>query len=232
MKRIIWFGSRKRISVMEGSRYLREVTLTLSRGDRMAVIGPNGSGKTTLLKLLAGKLEARSGNVIRHPALQVGYFAQELDSLKEDETILESLLRLPGMTQGEARNILAAFLFRRDEVHRKIGSLSMGERCRVAFVNLYFSEANLMVLDEPTNYLDIPTRERIEEALLQYPGAMVLVSHDRALLKKVSNRVAVLKDGRVETYPGGYQEYLMRLKGGRIPPIPKRTGGFAPWSWS
>ncbi|MGI6126400.1 MAG: ribosomal protection-like ABC-F family protein [Planifilum sp.] len=195
-----------------GEPVLREVTLTLSRGDRMAVIGPNGSGKTTLLKLLAGKLEARSGNVIRHPALQVGYFAQELDSLKEDETILESLLRLPGMTQGEARNILAAFLFRRDEVHRKIGSLSMGERCRVAFVNLYFSEANLMVLDEPTNYLDIPTRERIEEALLQYPGAMVLVSHDRALLKKVSNRVAVLKDGRVETYPGGYPEYLMHLK--------------------
>lgn len=191
---------------------LKEVTFTLSRGDRMVVVGPNGSGKTTLLKLLAGKLEPRSGTVIRHPALRVGYFAQELDSLKEDETILESLLRLPGMTQGEARNILAAFLFRREEVHRKIGSLSMGERCRVAFVNLYFSEANLMVLDEPTNYLDIPTRERIEEALIQYPGAMVLVSHDRSLLKKVSNRVAVLKNGKAEIYPGGYKEYLIHLK--------------------
>jgi ABC-type multidrug transport system ATPase subunit len=91
----------------------------------------------------------------------------------------------------------------------------------VAFVNLYFSEANLMVLDEPTNYLDIPTRERIEEALLQYPGTMVLVSHDRSLLKKVSNRVAVLKNGRVEIYPGGYREYLTRLEGGARPADPE-----------
>lgn len=200
---------------------LREITFTLSRGDRMVVIGPNGSGKSTLLKLIAGKLPPRSGTVIRHPALRVGYFAQELDNLKEDETILESLLRLPGMTQKEARNILAAFLFRKEEVHRKIGSLSMGERCRVAFVNLYFSEANLMVLDEPTNYLDIPTRERIEEALMQYPGALVLVSHDRSLLKRVSNRVAVLRNERVEIYPGGYQEYLLRLEGGAQPADPE-----------
>jgi ATP-binding cassette subfamily F protein 3 len=200
---------------------LKDITFTLSRGDRMVVVGPNGSGKTTLLKLLAGKLEPRSGTVIRHPALRVGYFAQELENLKEDETILESLLRLPGMTQGEARNILAAFLFRKEEVHRKIGSLSMGERCRVAFVNLYFSEANLMVLDEPTNYLDIPTRERIEEALLHYPGAMVLVSHDRTLLKKVSNRVAHLRNGRMEIYPGGYREYLTRLKDRAKPADPE-----------
>ncbi|GAA5345586.1 ribosomal protection-like ABC-F family protein [Planifilum fimeticola] len=200
---------------------LKNITFTLSRGDRMVVVGPNGSGKTTLLKLLAGKLDPRTGTVIRHPALRVGYFAQELENLKEDETILESLLRLPGMTQGEARNILAAFLFRKEEVHRKIGSLSMGERCRVAFVNLYFSEANLMVLDEPTNYLEIPTRERIEEALLQYPGAMVLVSHDRTLLKKVSNRVAHLRNGRVEIYPGGYGEYLTRLKDRARPADPE-----------
>ena len=188
-------------------RVFQNVNLTISRGDRLAVAGPNGSGKTTLLKLLSEKLQPRTGSVIRHPRLKIGHFAQELDNLNDEETILDSLLRLPGMTQREARNILAGFFFRQDEVFRKIGSLSMGERCRVAFVILYFSEANLLVLDEPTNYLDIHTREQIEEALIRYPGALVVVSHDRYLLKKVSNRVALLKEGQMSYYPGNYEEF-------------------------
>ncbi|WP_104373157.1 ribosomal protection-like ABC-F family protein [Desulfocucumis palustris] len=183
------------------------VNITISRGDRLAVAGPNGSGKTTLLKLLSGKLQPRSGAVIHHPRLKIGYFAQELDNLNSEDTILDSLLRLPGMTQREARNILAGFFFRQDEVFRKISTLSMGERCRVAFVILYFSEANLMVLDEPTNYLDVSTREQIEEALIRYPGALVVVSHDRYLLRKVSNRVAILNEGQVEYYPGNFEEF-------------------------
>lgn len=185
----------------------RGVSLNISRGDRLAVVGPNGSGKTTLLKLLSGKLQPQTGSIIHHPKLRIGYFAQELDNLNDEDTILDSLLRLPEMTQREARNILASFFFRQDEVFRKIGTLSMGERCRVAFVILYFSEANLMVLDEPTNYLDIPTREQIEEALIRYPGALVVVSHDRYLLKKVSNRVALLSAGQMSYYHGNYKEF-------------------------
>lgn len=188
-------------------RVFQDLNLTIFRGDRLAVVGPNGSGKTTLLKLLSGKLQPQTGSVIHHPRLKIGYFAQELDNLNGEETILDSLLRLPGMTQREARNILAGFFFRQDEVFRKIGTLSMGERCRVAFVILYFSEANLMVLDEPTNYLDVPTREQIEEALIGYPGALVVVSHDRYLLRKVSNRVAILNEGQIEYYPGNYEEF-------------------------
>ncbi|SFG36050.1 ABC transporter [Desulfotomaculum arcticum] len=194
------------------TQLLHDVNFTISRGDRLAVVGPNGSGKTTLLKLLSGQLRPQVGTVTHHPALKIGYFAQELDNLHDDNTILDSLLCLPEMTQREARNILAGFLFRHDEVFRKIGSLSMGERCRVAFVALYFSGANLMVLDEPTNYLDIPTRERIEEALIGYPGALAVVSHDRYLLKKVSNRVASLDSGQLTYYPGNYEEYQNDLR--------------------
>lgn len=190
---------------------LQDVNLTISRGDRLAVVGPNGSGKTTLLQLLSGRLQPGTGSVMHHPQLSIGYFAQELNNLNKDETILDSLLRLPGMTQREARNILAGFFFRRDEVFRKIGTLSMGERCRVAFVNLYFSRANLLILDEPTNYLDIVTREQMEEALARYPGALVVVSHDRYLLNKVSNRVACLREGQLIYYPGNYAEFQQYL---------------------
>ncbi|PTX49621.1 ATPase subunit of ABC transporter with duplicated ATPase domains [Melghirimyces profundicolus] len=207
------FGSRTLIRMTKAAftygeePVLRDVTLTVNRGDRLAVSGRNGSGKSTLLKLMAGKLEPVKGEIIRHPKMKVGYFAQELEELHPDETILESLLPLPGMKQAEARNILAAFLFRQEEVHRKIGQLSVGERCRVAFVKLYVSGVDLMVMDEPTNYLDISTRERIEEALFEYPGTLVIVSHDRYLLDRVSNKVAFLKGGKVEVYPGSYREY-------------------------
>ncbi|MDR6226698.1 ribosomal protection-like ABC-F family protein [Desmospora profundinema] len=181
-------------------------------GDRLALTGANGSGKTTLLKLLTGELHSQRGEVRRHPELRIGYFAQELEILDPQETILDSLLRLPGMTRTEARNILASFLFRADSVFQRIGSLSMGERCRVAFVRLYFSRANLLILDEPTNYLDIPTRERIEEALAHYPGSMVLVSHDRFLLSLIANRVASLENGRLALFEEGYHAYLERKR--------------------
>lgn len=193
-------------------RVLQQINFTISRGDRLAVTGVNGSGKTTLLKLLSGELQPTNGSVINHPKLKIGYFAQELDSLCNEDTIMNTVLRLPEMTQRDARNILANFFFRKDDVFRKINTLSMGERCRVAFVLLYYSEANLLVLDEPTNYLDIATREIIEKSLYYYPGAMVIVSHDRYLLKKVSNRVIVLNNGTMKYYPGTYEEYQNYLR--------------------
>lgn len=184
------------------------LSFSVSRGDRLAVIGRNGTGKTTLLKLLTGSLSADSGEVIRHPQINVGYFAQELEVLNKEETIVDSLLGLPNMTEAHARTILACFLFRGDTVFKKIGELSMGERCRVAFVKLYFSEANLLVLDEPTNYLDIDTRERIEAALLQYPGSLIVVSHDRYLLQKVANKVIDLENRPIRLFPGTYSDYV------------------------
>ncbi|WP_338752765.1 ribosomal protection-like ABC-F family protein [Bacillus sp. FJAT-52991] len=186
---------------------LREVNMQIKRGDRLAVIGKNGSGKTTLLKLMAGKLMPTSGVITRNPQLNIGYFFQELENLHPERTILEELLSLPNITQSEARTILACFLFRKEEVYKKVKQLSMGEKCRVAFVKLYFSGANLLILDEPTNYLDIATRERIEEMLVAYQGAVVVVAHDPYLLRKITNKVAMIGNGKVSNYIGTYEEW-------------------------
>ncbi|MEC1373163.1 ABC-F type ribosomal protection protein [Heyndrickxia oleronia] len=184
-----------------------QLSLIVKRGDRIAIIGQNGTGKTTLLKLLTGKLEPCIGEVKRNPQLKIGYFMQELEGLNGEKTILEQILSLPNMTQTEARTILTCFLFHREDVFKKVKDLSMGEKCRVAFVKLYFSQANLLIFDEPTNYLDIETRERIEEALAMYPGAVIMVSHDSFLLRKVANRVIALGDGETVDYPGTYDEW-------------------------
>lgn len=187
---------------------LRNVTLSVDRGDRVAVIGPNGSGKSTLLRLMIGELEPAEGSIARSPQLRIGYFSQELARLDENDTLLDSLLALPEMTQTQARTILGCFLFSRDDVFKRIGDLSMGEKCRAAFLALYFSGANLLVLDEPTNYLDVDTREMLEDTLMAYSGAVVVVSHDRYLVRKLANRIVHVADGTVLSYPDGYDAFL------------------------
>ncbi|WP_440118045.1 ribosomal protection-like ABC-F family protein [Paenibacillus sp. QZ-Y1] len=187
---------------------LHDLRLAVERGDRLAVRGPNGTGKTTLLKLMIGELEPSQGKITRHPQLKIGYFSQELEGLPENLTLLDSLLGLPSMTQSAARTILGCFLFSRDDVFKRIGDLSMGEKCRVAFLRLYFGGANLLVLDEPTNYLDIDTQEVMENILKQASGALVLVSHDRMLTKVLSNRLLDLEPGGKTTlFEGGVEDW-------------------------
>ncbi|GIO89749.1 ribosomal protection-like ABC-F family protein [Paenibacillus lactis] len=194
-------GARTLLRVKEmsfgfGDRLLFDrFSFQLNRGDRLAVRGPNGSGKTTLLKLLLGEITPAEGTVTWHPAVKIGYFSQQLEGLENDMTLLDSLLAIPGMTQSHARTLLGCFLFRRDDVFKQIGHLSMGEKCRTAFLKLYFSGAHLLVLDEPSNYLDVDTREVIEEVLVRFPGAIALVSHDRYLVRKVANRLLTLQPG-------------------------------------
>ncbi|WP_051024279.1 MULTISPECIES: ATP-binding cassette domain-containing protein [Bacillus] len=182
----------------------------IERGDRAAVIGKNGSGKTTLLQVLSGILKPTNGSIQKNPQLRIGYFMQELDNLNMHHTILEEILTIPEMGQAEARTILASFLFRREDVYKSIQQLSMGERCRVAFVKLYFLDANLLILDEPTNYLDIATREKIEEALDAYEGSIIVVSHDSYLLRRLSNKVISLQNHQVKTYLGSFREWEKR----------------------
>lgn len=192
----------------------RNLQLRVQRGDKIAVVGENGSGKSTLLKLLTGKLEPDGGQVNRHPILKIGYFAQELEDLDLSLSVLDTLLAIDGMTQSYARTVLAGFLFQQEEVFKQVGDLSMGERCRVAFVKLYFSDANLLILDEPTNYLDVYARERIEESLKAYPGAFLVVSHDTYLVREVANSVLHLErsmngnGAHVTHYRGTYDEYM------------------------
>jgi len=193
-------------------------SLAVRRGEKLAVVGPNGAGKTTLLRLLTGELAPTAGTVRRHPELRIGYFSQQLAHLREEETLLDSLLRVPDMTESFARTILGCFLFRREDVFRRIGDLSMGEKCRAAFLQLYFSGANLLLLDEPTNYLDIETRERMEEALAAYPGALIAVSHDRYFLRALATRVVSLAgDGAPwRVYEQSFAEWEAD---GAVPPL-------------
>ncbi|MFD1886134.1 ribosomal protection-like ABC-F family protein [Paenibacillus wenxiniae] len=187
---------------------LKDISVQLHRTERLAVIGPNGSGKTTLLRLLLDQLEPSEGHIYRHPALKVGYFSQELEGLPQEQTLLDSLLVLPGMTRTEAQTILGCFLFRREDVHKTIAHLSMGEKCRAALIRLYFGGANVLVLDEPTNYLDISAQEVIESVLQDFGGTIVLVSHDRMLVRRLANRLLMLDGkGGYELFDGNMDEY-------------------------
>ncbi len=192
-KRLISF---ERVSFMHETKpILNDVSFTVERGDRIAVIGPNGSGKTTLLRLIEGEYAPHQGNVIRHPRLKTGYFSQALSHLPTSGTLLEALLEYGTMSETDARTLLACFLFRRDDVYRSISDASMGEKCRIAFLRLYFSGAHLLILDEPTNYLDLATREQIEAALDVFPGELLFVSHDRYFTDRLSNRTFDLTTG-------------------------------------
>jgi len=188
----------------EGRPLFESVTLEAVRGDRIAIIGPNGSGKTTLLHVMLGTLPPLSGKVERHPSLQIGYFSQSLSTLPQDGTLLDALLDLP-ISETEARTLLACFLFRRDEVFKPIHEASMGEKCRIAFLRLYFSGARILALDEPTNYLDVMTRERIETALEVFPGELFLISHDTHFTDRLSNKTITLGE-RIEVHPVGTLE--------------------------
>ncbi|NGP45062.1 ABC-F type ribosomal protection protein [Bacillaceae bacterium SIJ1] len=183
------------------------VTLRIHTGDRLAILGENGSGKSTLLKILSAQLLPDEGRVAVNPQTRIGFFAQELEELNEEVTLLDHLLELPGMTQTEARTILASFLFRKDDVFKSVQALSMGEKCRLAFIRLYFSGANVLMLDEPTNYLDVPTREIVEDVLQSYQGTIVLISHDRYMVQRLATRIVALHDSGVEVYNGTFSEY-------------------------
>ena len=193
----------------------RHVDLLIRNGDGVALVGPNGAGKTTLLRILIGELEAASGRVKIGSRVKIGYFSQQHEGLHKENTILEELNFEFGLDEEQARRYLGAFLFRGDDVLRRIGDLSGGEQSRVAFLKLMLTGANFLILDEPTNHLDIPSREAVEEALMAYPGTFLAVSHDRYFLDKVANCTLELRDGHLTEYPGNYSYFLMKQEQAR-----------------
>lgn len=192
---------------------------TVNRGDKIALIGKNGSGKSTLLKIICGLDQEFGGTVSVTPKVEIGYFAQglellESDSSKKNFSILDYVIA-QGTSAGEARLLLANLLFRGDEVFKNIGSLSMGEKGRVVFARLILAGANLLVLDEVTNYMDILSREKIEEVLEEYQGALLFVSHDRFFVNRLADKVIAIEEKKLRTYEGNYQYYLNKAKENR-----------------
>ncbi|RYZ48968.1 MAG: ABC-F family ATP-binding cassette domain-containing protein, partial [Proteobacteria bacterium] len=188
----------------------RGVTGVVERLNKIAVTGVNGAGKSTLLKTIVGETEASQGSVVVGPSVRVGYFSQHaLDLLNPKNTIVEELSsRLPDASIGFIRNLLGAFLFSGDDVDKKIGVLSGGERSRVLLAMILASPLNLLVLDEPTNHLDIESREILLKAVQKFDGTVLVVSHDRHFLKEIVNRVLEIHDGEIRTYDGNYDYYL------------------------
>jgi len=191
--------------------------MTIRRGERWCVMGKNGAGKTTLLKMVAGALQPDAGEVKLGASLKMGYFAQQaLDLLDPDLTVEEQLQRdFPDESIGALRNLAGAFQFSGDDIDKKIRSLSGGEKTRLVIARMLLYPPNFLVLDEPTNHLDLFTKEMLIEALKDFDGTMLFVSHDRAFLRALSNRVLELggesgveKDPHL--YPGSYVEYVAR----------------------
>jgi ATP-binding cassette subfamily F protein 3 len=182
--------------------------MELLRKERVAFIGPNGTGKTTFLKTLLGQLEPLEGSIRPGASLKMGYFAQAHDMLDPGRSVLDELLAYRYMPTSQARNYLARFLFRGDDVYKLNRSLSGGERGRLALAILSLDSANFLLLDEPTNHLDIPAQEVLQDALQHFEGTTLLVTHDRYLVDKLATQIWELKNGHLHIHEGDYQSYL------------------------
>ena len=181
----------------------------IKRGERVAIIGNNGTGKSTILKILTGLLEPDAGTVTFGSKVHIGYYDQEQQLLDPEKTIFEQISDdYPTLTNTEIRNVLAAFLFTNDDVFKLIKSLSGGERGRVSLARLMLSEANLLILDEPTNHLDIISKEILEDALNEYTGTVLYVSHDRYFINQTATRIIDLNNRTLVNYIGNYDYYL------------------------
>jgi ATP-binding cassette subfamily F protein 3 len=184
--------------------------LELRRGECAALIGPNGAGKTTFLKVLLGQLPPLAGTVQLGASLKIGYFAQAHDSLNPNHTVIEELNSHKELDTQDARNHLASYLFRGEDVFKPVSALSGGERARLALAILALEGSNFLVLDEPTNHLDIPAQESLQEVLEEFSGTILLVSHDRYLIDRLSTQVWELRAGKLDVFRGTYREFILR----------------------
>ncbi len=191
---------------------LEHVELWLERGEHVSLVGPNGSGKTTLIETLAERRALAAGRLSRGHNVQVGYLSQHADELgaggPPGQSVLEAAQRATGLTPNKARALLGGFLFSGEEAEKPLAGLSGGERRRLSLAVLVSSGANVLILDEPTNHLDIESREALEDALRAFQGAVLLVSHDRALLDAVGTRTVAVEGRSLRSYTGGWPEYV------------------------
>ncbi|HSZ04581.1 MAG TPA: ABC-F family ATP-binding cassette domain-containing protein [Solirubrobacteraceae bacterium] len=206
---------------------LEHVELWLERGEHVSLVGPNGTGKTTLIETLAGGRPLAAGKLSTGHNVKVGYLSQHADELgaggPAEQSVLDAAQRATGLSPGRARALLGRFLFSGEEAEKPLSGLSGGERRRLSLAVLVQSGANVLILDEPTNHLDIESREALEDALRSFPGAILLVSHDRALLDAVGTRTVAVEDRALHSYVGGWPEYV-RVRDERRAQSAGRTG--------
>jgi ATP-binding cassette, subfamily F, member 3 len=194
-----------------GATILRDVTVNIYRGDKLGIIGPNGSGKSTLLRTLIGELPPLAGRIEIGSGVRIGYFDQKLGTLDEELTLLDEIRSVRADLSPDAvRQYLAKFRFFGDDPFRTVRGLSGGERSRLAMAKIMLFPRNVLVLDEPTNHLDIPARETLEDALEQYEGTLLVVSHDRYFLDRICTRLLVIEGTHVEAHLGNYSDWRRR----------------------
>jgi ATP-binding cassette subfamily F protein 3 len=192
----------------EASRPLVRVDdVEIRRGQRVALVGPNGSGKTTLLRTIMRRLRPLAGRVRIGSAVRIGYFSQVQDHLVAGKSVLETLLDAGMGSVAQTRSFLARYGFRGEDVFKDVSVLSGGERARVAIAILSLAKANFLLLDEPTNHLDIVSQEVLEQVLLAFAGTILLVSHDRYLIRQISTHVWAIGDGELHVFDEGYESY-------------------------
>ena len=198
---------------------LNDANLIIEKGNRLGVVGFNGAGKSTLLKSLAGRLDLIQGELKLGYRVELSYFAQHLtEDLILEDTVLDALQRKAYLetTKQEILNIAGSLLFSGDDLNKKIKVLSGGEKTRVALGQILLQKKPLLLMDEPTNHLDFDTVYALAEALTHFEGTLIVVSHDRSFIKKVANKIIEIRDGRVEVYPGTYDDYLWSLEKGAL----------------
>jgi len=213
-----------------GHQLLHVPNTQVERGARIALVGPNGAGKSTLLRTLVSELRPLAGVYQWGVNVEVGYYAQGHEKLGMDHTVMEELQGERSMSEEEARSYLARFLFTGDDVLKRVGDLSGGERSRVALARLTLQRANVLLLDEPTNHLDIMARQALEGVLRAYPGSLIFVSHDRYFIDALATAVWAVEGGIIRMYRGGYADYLRNRDKGlfqpELPePVPPAVGG-------
>ena len=191
---------------------LSVVSLDLKRGEKLGILGGNGLGKSTFLKTIVGKIPALSGEYRFGTNVQIGYFDQQMAMYTSNKTVLDDFWdEYPNLTETEARNALGAFLFSGDDVFKNVNMLSGGEKVRLALCKILKTRPNVLVLDEPTNHMDIVGKETLESMLKDYKGTLIFVSHDRYFVKKVATQLLVFEDGTTNLYQFGYEQYQEKL---------------------
>ena len=198
-------------------KILSTVNLKVEKGDKIGIIGGNGLGKSTFIRTLMGDVKAISGRYNFSSRASIGYFDQQMAQYESDSTVLDDFMNeFPSLTEFEARSALGAFLFSGEDVFKTVNVLSGGERVRLALCKIFKRRPNFLILDEPTNHMDIVGKETLEEMLSGFSGTVIFVSHDRYFIKKISTKVLDFKSGETVLYNYGYEQYLEKQNSSKV----------------